>query len=300
MINVDEKGSCGVIVGRFQVPFLHEAHKELIDRVVKAHPKVIIFLGLSPCLVTRNNPLDFEARRKMLQEMYPDAIILYIDDVPSDEIWSKKLDDQITRIISPNQSVVLYGGRDGFVKHYTGKFKTCELESTTFVSGTEIRNSISKSVKGSPDFRMGVIWAAYNQYPKVFTTVDIAIFNEDGTKILLGKKPNESKYRFIGGFSSPDSDSFEHDARREVQEETGVEIGDMTYVGSYKISDWRYANEIDKIKTILFKAKYIYGAPRAGDDIELIKWFDIAKLQKGDIVDSHHILFDALVEKKML
>jgi bifunctional NMN adenylyltransferase/nudix hydrolase len=158
-----KSADCAVIIGRFQVPNLHEAHKDLIDSVVKTHPKTILFLGLSPVLGTRNNPLDFEARKKMLQEAYPSLSILYIKDTPSDEVWSKKLDEQIGDLVSPNQSVVLYGSRDSFIRHYSGKYKTLELESKVYVSGTEIRNSISKSVKETPDFRSGVIWGAYNR-----------------------------------------------------------------------------------------------------------------------------------------
>ena len=38
----------GIIVGRFQVDELHDAHVDLIQYVFDQHPKVIIFLGLSP------------------------------------------------------------------------------------------------------------------------------------------------------------------------------------------------------------------------------------------------------------
>ncbi len=49
------------------------------------------------------------------------------------------------------------------------------------------------------------------------------------------------------------------DAKREVQEEAGVEVGNITYLGSTLINDWRYRGEIDKIKTALFVAKYVFG-----------------------------------------
>ena len=295
-----KSADCAVIVGRFQVPNLHAAHKDLIDSVVAKHPKVILFLGLAPVLGTRNNPLDFEARKKMLQEAYPQISILYIKDTPSDVIWSKKLDEQIGDIVSPNQTVVLYGSRDSFIKHYSGRYPTLELESKIFVSGTEIRNSISKAVKETADFRSGVIWGAYNRYPTVYTTVDIAIFSEDRKQLLLGRKPNETKYRFIGGFSTPESESFEDDARREVLEETSVEIGDLQYVGTYKISDWRYDNEQDKIKTIFYSSSYLFGPLKAGDDIAEIRWFDVDKLENSVIVGCHHVLLDALKAKGII
>ena len=290
----EKKTDVGVIVGRFQVPFLHAAHIELIDSVVSNHPKVVMFLGLSPCLVTRNNPLDFDARKRMIQEKYPDIIVLYIKDIQSDDHWSQTLDKQIHDVITPNQTVTLYGGRDGFISHYTGKFKTVELEAKQFISGTELRNSISKSVKKTDDFRCGVIWAAYNQHPKVYTTVDIAIL--DGkNRILLGRKPNESKYCFIGGFSSPTSSSFEEDAKRELQEETGIETDDLTYIGSTIVNDWRYRGEIDKIKTIFFKTQYVFGAIQAGDDIAEVRWFKLSELTEENVMDYHLVLVQMLL-----
>lgn len=56
--------STGVIIGRFQVPFLHQVHKELIETVVNNHNKTIIILGVSPIPCTIRNPLDFEGRKK--------------------------------------------------------------------------------------------------------------------------------------------------------------------------------------------------------------------------------------------
>jgi bifunctional NMN adenylyltransferase/nudix hydrolase len=270
----------GILVGRFQVHELHSAHIDLIQSVCNLHEKVIIFLGLSPLMVTQNNPLDFESRKQMILEKFPNVNVLYIKDVNSDEFWSKDLDEKIKDLVSPNQSVVLYGSRDSFISHYSGKYKTQELMQETYVSGAEIRKNISKKVKNTPEFRAGVIWAAYNQYPKVYTTVDVAIFNDDYTKILLARKSKETLYRFVGGFSDPKSDSFEADARREVQEETGLEITDLKFIKSMKIEDWRYNKEVDKIKTIFYSAKIMFGRPQANDDICEVRWFDFEEFSK--------------------
>lgn len=56
----------GVIVGRFQVNELHPGHLELINDVTARHKRMIVFLGVAPVLVTRNNPLDFITRKEML------------------------------------------------------------------------------------------------------------------------------------------------------------------------------------------------------------------------------------------
>jgi bifunctional NMN adenylyltransferase/nudix hydrolase len=266
----------GVIVGRFQVHALHDGHRDLIQHVCEKHDKVIIVLGLSPLVVTSNNPLDFQSREQMIHEFFPDVIVAYIKDQPDDALWSKSLDGVIKDLITPAQSVVLYGSRDSFIRHYSGKHQTRELvpEDASFYSGTAIRKMIARSsTRRTADFRAGVAWAASSRFPTAFQTVDVAILDHDNERLLLGRKPNERLYRFVGGFSDPRSDSLEHDARREVMEETGVSVEDIRYVGSTVVDDWRYRSEVDCIKTALFTAYYVHGPARAGDDIEEVKWF---------------------------
>lgn len=279
----------GIIVGRFQVPELHKAHIDLIQTVCNEHNKVIIFLGLSPLRVTTENPLDFEARKQMLLEAFPDVNVLYVMDQPSDEVWSKKLDENISHLISPNQTAVLYGGRDSFQRHYSGRYPTQELVQEIWISGNEIRKAISrKSVKGSADFRAGVVWASQSRFPTCYPTVDIAVFNEDLTKILLCRKEHSDKYQLIGGFADPRSASYEADARREVQEEAGIEITDPIYIGSKIIDDWRYKAEVDCIKTLLFAAKIFSGSPRPTDDIIETRWIDVDNSTILSFVTENH------------
>jgi bifunctional NMN adenylyltransferase/nudix hydrolase len=285
----------GVIVGRFQVHELHDAHLDLIQSVCSEHEKVIIFLGLSPLMVTQNNPLDFESRKQMIFDKFPNVIVLYIKDSHSDTVWSADLDEKIKDILGPNQSVVLYGSRDSFISHYHGKYPTQELIQEVYISGTEIRKSISKKVKASPDFRAGVIWAAGNTYPTCYPTVDIAIFNDDYTKLLLARKPKEDKYRFVGGFADPKSENYEADARREVAEETGLEVSDPKYIGSFSVNDWRYRHEVSKIKTLFFIVKMVFGRPQANDDICEVRWFNFDETTRQYIIEGHLPLFDKLM-----
>jgi bifunctional NMN adenylyltransferase/nudix hydrolase len=279
----------GVIVGRFQIHELHDAHRDLISYVIDRHKKVVIFLGTSPLPNSTNNPLDFESRKQMILAEFPQAIVLYVKDHPSDTEWSKKLDEQINDLRVGSQTVVLYGGRDSFISHYTGKFPTQELLQETFMSGNAVRKEIARSsARNSPEFRAGAIWASQSRFPTAYQCVDVVVLNEDGTKILLGqKKTDGDRWRFFGGFSDPRSESLEQDARREVAEEAGIEIGDVTYVGSTIIDDWRYRSEPDCIKTALFRAKYLHGRPAPGDDIDVVQWFPVAVSCPYQYIEKH-------------
>lgn len=275
------KDVTGVIVGRFQVHELHEGQRsELIDKVCALHARVMVFIGLSVLRNTKTNPLDFNARKTMFAEAYPKIEVYYIEDQRSDILWSEKLDREITRQLKPGFTAMLYGSRDSFIYQYKGKHPTTELESDSFISGTEVRHRIANNYVPTADFRAGVISAAYDRWPVTYPTVDIAPLKQDitgrYTHVLLGRKPAEKDWRFIGGFAEPNSPSFEHDARRELREEAGdIEVSYPTYVGSYHIKDWRYAKEQDQIKTLLFACTYVWGRPVGGDDIAEVKWIDL-------------------------
>lgn len=296
----------GVIIGRFQIHELHEAHKQLIETVQSRHKRTVILLGCGPVLSTRNNPLSFEPRQQMINESYPDILCMPLQDRALDEVWSKDVDSIINTYI-PLSSVVIYGGRDSFIKHYSGKYPVLELQADNYVesfSATNVRYDLSHSPTiSSADFRAGAIWAAHNKYPTVYPTVDVAIFNrppltieaaneheESSLQILLGRKPNETRFRLIGGFADARCGSYEIDARREVYEETKLEVSSPKYIGSFKVDDWRYRNEVDCIKTMLFICHNIYGSPQASDDIEEVEWFRLHDFKLNHDLDMPKIV----------
>lgn len=264
----------GVIVGRFQTDKLHRGHIDLIQHVCDAHEKVVIFLGVSPLWATRNNPLDFQSRKQMLQAEFPDVVINYIEDMASDAKWSTALDRQVSRVVAPSQSAVLYGSRDSFIPYYSGRYETRELEPEQVYSASEERRRIAAgNTRATADFRAGVIWATQNRYPAGLPTVDIAIV--EGDKLLLARKPNEDHLRFPGGFFDPTRDtSLEDTAIREAREETTLEVSSPVFVGSTVVDDWRYRSEVDKIVTSLFVVERTAGSPKPEDDIAETRWVD--------------------------
>jgi bifunctional NMN adenylyltransferase/nudix hydrolase len=92
---------------------------------------------------------------------------------------------------------------------------------------------------------------------------------------MLGRKRGQSGFRFIGGFSDPNSETFEDDARREVLEESHIILSEPEYICSMKIDDWRYSHATDCIKTTFWIGDRIGGSPQADDDIEEIRFFNI-------------------------
>lgn len=290
-----------VIIARFQTPYLHEGHKELIRKVKENHSKLIILLGVSPLLGSRKNPYDYYTREKMIKKDYPEIIILPVSDQPEDKQWSDSLDNLLKNVF-PAEQFCLYGSRDSFIPYYTGKFETVELPEHGDYNATEIRKQYADKVFDSNDFRAGILYAYYNQYTKVYPTVDVAMFRNNKTELLLGKKAISNTWRFIGGFADSEDDNYESAAKRELSEECGdQQTSEMTYETSRRINDWRYRNEADKIITLLFSCDFVSGTPVAQDDIAEVSWFKLDELkemiEKGMVNQEHVHLLNFLINK---
>jgi len=290
----------GVVVARFQVHELHEGHHYVIKQVVENHKKTIIFLGVPQFIGTKKNPLDFDTRKKMVQEHYPESVIVALPDQRDNTKWAKELDKRIREVYA-HGDVLLYGSRDSFIPYYVnngGKFETKELEPLGTFAGTDVRKLISEEVKNSIDFRSGVIYHAYNLYPRTIPTVDLAPLNSDETKVLLAKKYDEDQYRFIGGFVKPTDKNINHSARRIIHKEAGINcvIEGFKYINSIQIDDWRFRGEEDKIMTTFLACSYGYGPIVPSDDIRELSWIDITsitdKWTQTNICEEHKPLME--------
>jgi len=283
----------GVIVGRFQLNQLHAGHVQLLRHVYDKHQKAIVFLGVGTAMVSKKNPMDYPTREKMIKEKFPNAVVSPVQDKENSHDWSEQLDKKIREIFQIGE-VILYGGRDSFIKEYTGSFPYEELDFKVNDSASEERADIAHTILDSPDFRAGVVYAAHNQYPSVFQTVDVAILRAD--HVLLGRKKDQKQWRFIGGFVDVKDESLERAAKREALEETDMEIDSFTYLASLRVDDWRYRGEESKIMTAFFKAWYIYGSAIAKDDIFEVNWFKINEELHTRIREEHKPLVEILLK----
>ncbi len=283
----------GVIIGRFELDDPHPAHRAVIDEVKTKHESVYVILGVPAIPLSVRYPLDFAARRRMIQNAYPDIEVLPIKDQQRNETWKDNLDRMISDV-EPHAKVTLYGGRDSFIKRYEGRFETVELEIPNSFSGfnaTEVRERVGNTPLSTTDFRCGVIFGTRNRRPIIHPTVDVAILSDDDKWVLLGHKPGERQYVFPGGFVDLSKDgSFEDAAYREVREETSAAIDKIRFITTMKMDDWRYWHEQDKIFTTFFEAK-LFGydtdpvkekSVQAGDDLDSVHWVKISNFSEHE------------------
>jgi bifunctional NMN adenylyltransferase/nudix hydrolase len=282
-----------VLIGRFQVLELNDIHKKMISTLQQQHTTILIFVTSNPAPSDRN-PLDWIFRAQMFEEAYGETPGVYeMPDLPDDRIWSQELDRRILEQ-RPEGEVTLYGSETEFVSRYSGRYRTEVLEASELDFPEETPMA---EISNMRDFRAGMLYATIRRFPTVFPTVDVAVFRSDYREILLARKENETKSRFPGGFADPSDDSFEIAAIRELMEECGeLEVGNLIYLGSSRIDDWRYRDSMDSIITHLYACTLEEGEPEANDDISELRWFDVKRLHEDMFVSEHRPLYHILKE----
>jgi NAD+ diphosphatase len=108
-------------------------------------------------------------------------------------------------------------------------------------------------------------------YPQVAPCVIVLI--HDGPRVVLARAPRlpAGMYSLVAGFVEP-GETLEDCVRREVKEEVGLEVGELTYVAS---QPWPFPSQL----MVGFFARY-QGGDIVPDpsEIDEAAWFDVADL----------------------
>jgi 8-oxo-dGTP diphosphatase len=121
-----------------------------------------------------------------------------------------------------------------------------------------------------------VVWA------KPATAV-CALVVDERSRILLGRRaraPREGSWDVLGGFLEEDEDPLDG-LRRELREETGLEIEPLEFVGAF--AD-RYGPDGPPTLNLFWTARIVSGTPEAADDVAELRWFEPQALPLGDEV----------------
>lgn len=292
--------SLGVVIGRFQIHELHEGHIALIDYVDARHEQMLILVGHNSIRFNTDDPFPFHIRKQMLESRYPRATILPLPDSPiGNEHWSSVVDQKVASVSFTGEAV-LYGSRDSFIPHYTGRFQTETVPEFANRSATQVRAEAGAAVVDDPMFRLGWLAAIHAQYAVTDPTVDIAIHTPDWSQVLMGRRGPGAPLRFFGGFVDPTDASYEVAAGREQTEEAlGVVVGEPKYVGSRRVNDPRYRNSKYGIMTTLFAMEFQGGdTPAAGDDMGQVEWCPLEERLVPLVSSEHQKLFHMLLAYK--
>ncbi|HET8855955.1 MAG TPA: NUDIX hydrolase [Nitrososphaeraceae archaeon] len=134
------------------------------------------------------------------------------------------------------------------------------------------------------------------EYKNPIPTVDAIIQNS--TSILLVKRskdPFKNQFALPGGFVN-EGETIEEAIKREVYEETSLEVHPIDILGVY--SDPK-RDPRGHMMTVVFIVLIIKGNPNAGDDAKEISWIPIQKINDIEIAFDHKlVIHDYLRWKK--
>jgi cytidyltransferase-like protein len=112
-----KKIKIGYIIGRFNP--LHLGHKFMIDTMISENDFTIILVGSANVSRTDKNPLTYSERAHLLTHLYPNTIVLPLNDFSDESLWIHEVDRKINECINTfnlkkeNTEINLYTGGIG-------------------------------------------------------------------------------------------------------------------------------------------------------------------------------------------
>lgn len=114
--------------------------------------------------------------------------------------------------------------------------------------------------------------------PTPALTTDCVVFDGRGRLLLIRRKnpPFQGAYALPGGFVEI-GETTDNGCRRELSEETGLNVGELTLVGAYSDPD---RDPRGHTCSIAYLANVASAEPVAGDDAAAAEWVDNWREQK--------------------
>ena len=106
-------------------------------------------------------------------------------------------------------------------------------------------------------------------YPHVTPAILALVHDDEGNMLLTHKRGWGKRYSCVAGFVEP-GESLEECVQREVREELGVEVADVSYIGS---QPWPFPHQL----MVGYTARYVSGDLHIDEhELDDARWFSIA------------------------
>lgn len=135
------------------------------------------------------------------------------------------------------------------------------------------------------------------KYPRPALTADCIVFarKEPDFRVLLVQRANEpykGKWAFPGGFMNMD-ETTEEAARRELKEETGLIVDDISQIGTFDRVDRDPRGRV--ITVAYFVVIEGIREVKGGDDAAVARWFSIGNLP--ELAFDHQEIMEVALRK---
>lgn len=241
----------GVLIGRFQVPQMHEGHRFIVRRMLEQCDEVLILFGSANRTRSVKNPFTYRERREATHRLFPSVITAPLNDyLYNDSQWMADVAATIQGVLESvtsdhqeNFEVVLYGHhKDGndYLKWFP-QYDYVNINSDIDISGTEVRNSfmhlLPENVQADAAY-FAKERETFNKYPypaSLNICCGDAVVECLGHILLIKRKftPGAGNWALPGGHKNT-NETFLECALRELAEETNLRIPLPVLLGSIK------------------------------------------------------------------
>jgi 8-oxo-dGTP diphosphatase len=117
------------------------------------------------------------------------------------------------------------------------------------------------------------------KYPHPAVTADCVVFAIENHELFVllverGNEPFKGCWAFPGGFMNMD-ETTEECARRELQEETGLQVQELKQVGAFSAV---HRDPRERVISVVYYALSPMEEVQGGDDAHLAQWFPVSKV----------------------
>lgn len=134
-------------------------------------------------------------------------------------------------------------------------------------------------------------------YPRPAVTVDAILIDNNNAVLLIerGREPYKGKWALPGGFIEMD-EPLDAACRRELEEETGLIIGEMKQFRAFGAVDRDPRHRTISVIFYAFTEEKL--TARAGDDAAKVQWFPITQLP--ELAFDHQQILDEFIAEVLI
>ena len=132
------------------------------------------------------------------------------------------------------------------------------------------------------DSRVECSACGFVRYANPLPAVAALVVDDEG-RLLLGRRafePDAGMWDTIGGFLDEEEDAVDA-LRREVREETGLEVEVGDFVGAFS-DGYGSGEDAPTALNLVYEARLVAGEPRPDDDVSDLAWFPRDALPTDD------------------
>lgn len=239
----------GVLIGRFQVPQMHEGHRFIIHRMLEQCDEVLILFGSANRTRSVKNPFTYRERQQATLQLFPTVLTAPLNDyMYNDSQWMADVAATINQVVEnvcvdhqENFEVLLYGHhKDGNdYLNWFPQYEYVNINSDIDISGTEVRNSFMHLLPDNVQADAAYFAKereTFKNYPypaSLNICCGDAVVECLGHILLIKRKftPGAGNWALPGGHKNT-NETFLQCALRELIEETNIRVPEPVLLGS--------------------------------------------------------------------